>query len=72
MDLKSFINETVSNITSKIKSDKVILGLSGGVDSTVAAVLINKAIGENLNCIFVNNSLLRKNEYTSVLNYYKK
>ena len=69
---KSFINETVSNITSKIKSDKVILGLSGGVDSTVAAVLINKAIGENLNCIFVNNGLLRKNEYTSVLNYYKK
>ena len=57
---KSFINETVSNITSKIKSDKVILGLSGGVDSTVAAVLINKAIGENLNCIFVNNGLLRK------------
>ena len=69
---KSFINETVSNITSKIKFDKVILGLSGGVDSTVAAVLINKAIGENLNCIFVNNGLLRKNEYTSVLNYYKK
>ena len=69
---KSFISETVSNLTSKIKSDKVILGLSGGVDSTVAAVLINKAIGENLNCIFVNNGLLRKNEYTSVLDYYKK
>ena len=50
----------------------VIVAMSGGVDSSVAAVLINKAIGENLNCIFVNNGLLRKNEYTSVLNYYRK
>src|SRR5699024_6568708 len=51
--------------------EKVVLGLSGGVDSTVAAVLLNKAIGQNLYCIFVNNGLLRKNEFESVLDQYK-
>ena len=56
---------------AKIGNDKVVLGLSGGVDSTVAAVLLNKAIGENLYCIFVNNGLLRKNEFQNVLNQYK-
>ena len=55
----------------KVGNDKVVLGLSGGVDSTVAAVLLNKAIGKNLYCIFVNNGLLRKNEFESVLNQYK-
>ncbi|NMH89385.1 glutamine-hydrolyzing GMP synthase [Flavivirga algicola] len=67
----SFVEETVEAIQEKVGNDKVVLGLSGGVDSTVAAVLLNKAIGENLYCIFVNNGLLRKNEFQSVLNQYK-
>ena len=67
----SFIDQTVSFLKSELKSDKVILGLSGGVDSTVAAVLLNKAIGDNLHCIVVNNGLLRKNEFDNVLNQYK-
>jgi len=66
----SFIDQTVSFLKSELKSDKVILGLSGGVDSTVAAVLLNKAIGDNLHCIFVNNGLLRKNEFEDVLDQY--
>ncbi|MBU7570821.1 MAG: glutamine-hydrolyzing GMP synthase, partial [Flavobacterium sp.] len=61
----------VAELQEKIKNDKVVLGLSGGVDSTVAAVLLNKAIGENLYCIFVNNGLLRKNEFENVLEQYK-
>ena len=65
------MNETVSNLKNTIQNDKVILGLSGGVDSTVAAVLLNKAIGDNLHCIFVDNGLLRKNEFQSVLKQYK-
>ncbi len=67
----SFVDETVSAIKDKVGSDKVVLGLSGGVDSTVAAVLLHKAIGKNLYCIFVNNGLLRKNEFESVLNQYE-
>lgn len=67
----SFIDETVEAIQEKVGNDKVVLGLSGGVDSTVAAVLLNKAIGDNLYCIFVNNGLLRKNEFDSVLHQYK-
>jgi GMP synthase (glutamine-hydrolysing) len=67
----SFVDETVKAIQDKVGNDKVVLGLSGGVDSTVAAVLLNKAIGENLYCIFVNNGLLRKNEFESVLEQYK-
>jgi GMP synthase (glutamine-hydrolysing) len=67
----SFIDQTISFLKSELKSDKVILGLSGGVDSTVAAVLLNKAIGDNLHCIVVNNGLLRKNEFDNVLNQYK-
>ena len=67
----SFIDQTVSFLKSELKSDKVILGLSGGVDSTVAAVLLNKAIGGNLHCIVVNNGLLRKNEFDNILNQYK-
>ena len=65
------VEEIVADMKAKIGNEKVVLGLSGGVDSTVAAVLLNKAIGENLYCIFVNNGLLRKNEYQSVLDQYK-
>ena len=67
----SFVEETVAAIQEKVGNDKVVLGLSGGVDSTVAAVLLNKAVGENLYCIFVNNGLLRKNEFESVLKQYE-
>ncbi len=67
----SFVEETVEAIQEKVGDDKVVLGLSGGVDSTVAAVLLNKAIGKNLYCIFVNNGLLRKNEFESVLKQYE-
>ena len=68
---QSFVEETVAQLKEQIGSDKVILGLSGGVDSSVAAVLLHKAIGSNLHCIFVDNGLLRKNEYASVLESYK-
>ena len=67
----SFVESTVAAIQEKVGNDKVVLGLSGGVDSTVAAVLLNKAIGKNLYCIFVNNGLLRKNEFDSVLKQYE-
>lgn len=68
----AFVESTVNLIKKKIGNEKVILGLSGGVDSSVAAILLKKAIGNNLQCIFVNNGLLRKNEFTSVLSQYKK
>ena len=61
----------MASLKEKLGNDKVILGLSGGVDSTVAAVLLHKAIGENLYCIFVNNGLLRKNEFQNVLDQYE-
>lgn len=67
----SFIEETVKELKEKLSDDKVILGLSGGVDSSVAAMLLHKAIGSNLHCIFVDNGLLRKNEFESVLDSYK-
>jgi len=67
----SFIESTVIALKEKLGNDKVVLGLSGGVDSSVAAVLLNKAIGKNLYCIFVDNGLLRKNEFTEVLHSYK-
>jgi GMP synthase (glutamine-hydrolysing) len=67
----AFVEEIVTEMKEKIGNDKVVLGLSGGVDSTVAAVLLNKAIGKNLYCIFVNNGLLRKNEFQNVLNQYE-
>lgn len=67
----AFVETTIADLKSKIGTDKVVLGLSGGVDSSVAAVLIHKAIGPNLTCIFVDNGLLRKNEYDEVLNSYK-
>jgi GMP synthase (glutamine-hydrolysing) len=62
----------VASLKEKIGGDKVVLGLSGGVDSSVAAVLIGQAIGSNLHCIFVDNGLLRKNEYETVLDSYKE
>ncbi len=68
----SFADSTINKLKEKLKYDKVILGLSGGVDSTVAAILLHKAINKNLTCIFVDNGLLRKNEYEEVLNSYKK
>ncbi|MBN1117507.1 MAG: glutamine-hydrolyzing GMP synthase [Bacteroidales bacterium] len=67
----SFIDTTIKELKEKIGDDKVILGLSGGVDSTVAAILLHKAIGEKLSCIFVDNGLLRKNEFEDVLDSYK-
>ncbi|MFL0352363.1 glutamine-hydrolyzing GMP synthase [Xanthomarina sp. GH4-25] len=68
---QSFVEETVEELQQKLGNDKVVLGLSGGVDSSVAAMLLHKAIGENLYCIFVNNGLLRKNEFHDVLEQYK-
>jgi GMP synthase (glutamine-hydrolysing) len=67
----SFVEETIKDLQTKLGNDKVILGLSGGVDSTVAAILLHKAIGENLHCIFVDNGLLRKDEFETVLDSYK-
>ena len=67
----SFVETTVQEIKDEVGDDKVVLGLSGGVDSSVAAVLLHKAIGKNLYCIFVNNGLLRKNEFESVLTQYE-
>lgn len=68
---ESFVESTVTELKELLGDDKVVMGLSGGVDSSVAAVLIHKAIGENLYCIFVDNGLLRKNEYDQVLDSYK-
>ena len=67
----NFVDTTVQEIKDKVGDDRVVLGLSGGVDSTVAAVLLNKAIGKNLYCVFVNNGLLRKNEFEAVLKQYE-
>lgn len=67
----SFIETTVEEIRRQVGNDRVILGLSGGVDSSVAAVLLNKAIGNNLTCIFVDHGMLRKNEFTDVMHDYE-
>ncbi|GJQ05378.1 glutamine-hydrolyzing GMP synthase [Capnocytophaga canimorsus] len=67
----NFVEMTVKNLKEQIGDEQVVLGLSGGVDSTVAAVLLNKAIGKQLHCIFVNNGLLRKNEFQNVLKQYE-
>ena len=67
----NFVDMTVAQLKEQIGNDKVVLGLSGGVDSTVAAVLLHKAIGKQLHCIFVNNGLLRKNEFQNVLKQYE-
>jgi len=66
-----FVDETVAQLKAQLGNDKVVLGLSGGVDSSVAAMLLHKAIGANLYCIFVNNGLLRKDEFTQVLKQYE-
>jgi GMP synthase (glutamine-hydrolysing) len=67
----SFVETTVAELKKKLGNDKVVLGLSGGVDSSVAGVLLHQAIGKNLTCIFVDNGLLRKDEFESVLDSYK-
>lgn len=67
----SFIESTITQLKEQLGEDKVVLGLSGGVDSSVAAVLLNKAIGKNLTCIFVDHGMLRKNEFKKVLNDYE-
>ncbi|MEG1737488.1 MAG: glutamine-hydrolyzing GMP synthase [Odoribacter sp.] len=68
----SFVETTVAELQQKLGDDRVILGLSGGVDSTVAAMLLHRAIGKNLTCIFVDNGLLRKDEFKTVLENYKE
>ena len=67
----SFVDSTVAELKAQLGNDRVILGLSGGVDSSVAAVLLNKAIGNRLTCIFVDHGMLRKNEFTQVMEDYK-
>lgn len=67
----SFVDTTVAELKEQLGDDRVILGLSGGVDSSVAAVLLNKAIGKNLTCIFVDHGMLRKNEFKNVLHDYE-
>jgi GMP synthase (glutamine-hydrolysing) len=67
---ESFIESTVTELKRKVGEDRVVMGLSGGVDSTVAAVLLHQAIGDRLTCIFVDNGLLRKNEFEDVLESY--
>ena len=67
-----FVESTVNELMRKLGDDKVVLGLSGGVDSTVASILLHRAIGPNLTCIFVDNGLLRKNEFPQVLESYKE
>ena len=66
-----FVENTEHELKKQLGNDRVVLGLSGGVDSTVTAVLLNEAIGKNLFCIFVDHGLLRKNEFESVLENYK-
>ncbi len=67
----SFVEATIATLRQKLGNDKVVLGLSGGVDSSVAGVLLHRSIGSNLTCIFVDNGLLRKNEFSDVMESYK-
>ena len=67
----SFVDSTVAELKAQLGTDRVILGLSGGVDSSVAAVLLNRAIGDRLTCIFVDHGMLRKNEFQQVMDDYK-
>ncbi len=68
----SFVEDTIEQMRKKLGNDHVVLGLSGGVDSTVTAVLLSEAIGDRLHCIFVNNGVLRKDEFEQVLEQYKE
>jgi GMP synthase (glutamine-hydrolysing) len=68
---EQFVDTVVNDLKKKLGNDKVVMALSGGVDSSVAAALIDRAVGKNLYCIFVDNGLLRKGEYEQVLNSYK-
>ena len=70
-DAESCIETTVAQLKAQLGNDRVVLGLSGGVDSSVAAVLLNRAIGSNLTCIFVDHGMLRKNEFKNVLRDYQ-
>ncbi|MDX9726439.1 MAG: glutamine-hydrolyzing GMP synthase [Bacteroidales bacterium] len=67
----SFIESTLADLKKQLGADRVILGLSGGVDSTVAAMLLHRAVGENLWCLFIDNGLLRKNEFETVMDSYR-
>jgi GMP synthase (glutamine-hydrolysing) len=69
---ETFVESTVAELKAKLGKDHVVLGLSGGVDSTVASILLHRAIGDKLTCIFVDNGLLRKNEFHTVLDSYKE
>ena len=69
---ETFVESTVKELKAKLGNDNVVLGLSGGVDSTVASILLHRAIGPRLTCIFVDNGLLRKNEFATVLESYKE
>ena len=67
----SFVKQTVAGLQAHLQEDRVIMGLSGGVDSSVAAMLLHRAVGQRLTCIFVNNGLLRKNEFPEVMASYR-
>ena len=69
---ETFVETTVAELKDKLGNDRVVMGLSGGVDSTVASILLHRAIGSSLTCIFVDNGLLRKNEFSTVLDSYKE
>ena len=70
--MSNYIAEAVESIKAQVGDEEVILGLSGGVDSSVAAALIHRAIGKNLTCVFVDNGLLRKNEREQVRETFEK
>lgn len=70
-NMKAFIKDSIANIKKTVGNDKVVLGLSGGVDSSVAALLVHKAIGRNVRCIFINNGVLRKNEPEQIIKVFK-